>query len=162
MKRIIVLLSAAGLALGIVVPSWAVVPMNGVYQGIVDGSPNANGHNEGEGFLRVKTTSSGAQRIVPPGSFSCGGSPCFDAYITAPTYGGCNVLNANLEATKIPINQGAFDYKGAADIGPGSTRVQIRFKGAWVSGSQVKGFTRTSYGTCDSGKQHWTMNTPPP
>jgi hypothetical protein len=62
MKRLIILLSAGGLVLGIAHTVWAVTPKNGVYQGIINGTQNTNGHNEGEGFFRVKSTSTGGKR----------------------------------------------------------------------------------------------------
>jgi hypothetical protein len=161
MKRLSFLLVFCSLWFLVALPAWAVTPSNGVYQGIVDGSPNSNGHNEGEGYLRVKSTSAG-KKIVPPGAFQCGGSPCEDDHITAPQDGfECNQLNVDLTAKSIPISAGAFDYRGDAPIGPGGATRHVHFKGAWVAGKTVKGFTRITGDGCDSGKMHWTMKTPP-
>lgn len=162
MKRFLVILAVGSVSLCLAAPAWAAAPANGVYQGIVNGTPNTGGHNEGEGFLRVKTTASG-KKIVPPGAFACGSSTCQDDHITAPSYGfKCNQLNVNLVTKSIPVVAGAFDYTGVAPIGPSGANRHVHFKGSWVSGKRVKGFTRITGGGCDSGKLLWTMNTPPP
>jgi hypothetical protein len=157
----IVVALAAVLMLSNIGTAWSVVPKNGVYQGIVNGSANSGGHNEGEGYFRAKGTSA-TKQIVPPGTFTCGGSGCYVATILAPSDFACNAYNANLETTTIPVSAGAFDYKGKANIGPMGARMNIRFKGAWATTAQVKGFTRIWDTSCDRGRLPWTMNTPPP
>ncbi len=162
MKRLAVILAVGSVSLCLAGPAWAATPKNGVYQGIVNGTQDTNGHNEGEGYLRIKTTASG-RKIVPPGTFACGSSTCQDDHITAPSYGfRCNQLNVNLAAKRIPVVAGAFDYSGVAPIGPGGANRHVRFKGSWVKATTAKGFTRITGGGCDSGKLAWTMKTPPP
>ena len=162
MRRVVMALTVVGVLLVTVVgPAWAIVPKNGVYQGVVNETITTGGHNEGEGFFRAEGTAS-TKKIVPTGSFTCGVSTCFHAYILAPSDFKCNQLNANLEATKIAVTAGAFDYTGKANIGTAAARMNVRFKGAWATQTKVKGFTRIWNGSCDSGKILWTMNTPPP
>ena len=165
MKRLIGLVVAtAALVLGIAATAWGVTPNNGIYQGIINGSENVGGHNEGEGLFRVRKTSAGKQ-IVPANC--CGYSA---ARIVAPNniFGGppsyphCDPYNAALAKTSLAISNGAFDYKGNAVNAASSTRYPIHFKGAWVSRTKVKGFTRITKGSCDTGKMPWTMRTPPP
>lgn len=147
--------------LGVVGTAWGISPDTGIYQGIINGSPNVGGHNEGEGYFRVKKTTSG-NRIVPA---SCCGYTF--TRIVAPNnisespYPHCDPYNANLADTRIPISSGAFNYSGFA-LGPSSTKYPIHFKGAWVSKNKAKGFTRITKGSCDTGKMPWTMKTPPP
>jgi len=163
MRRVVMALTVVGVLLVTVLgPAWAIVPKNGVYQGVVNGSiVSPTGHNEGEGYFRAKGTVA-TKKIVATGDFTCGGSLCSNAHILAPSDFMCNQLNANLEATKIPVTAGAFDYTGKANIGTAAARMNIRFKGAWATQSKVKGFTRIWNGSCDSGKIPWTMRTPPP
>jgi hypothetical protein len=137
----------------------AVTPTNGVYQGTRDSVPGP--HDEYEGYIRAKGSGTN-RKIVPPGDFTCGGSPCSVPKILVPSDGTCNALNANLEATSIPIVSGTFDYTGRANIGMGGARMKIRFKGAWSTRTEIKGFTRIWNASCDSGKVRWTMDTPPP
>jgi hypothetical protein len=114
-------------------------------------------HNEGEGYFRVKKTSSG-KKIVPVGTSSyCGGFS--DPHITAPSDFHCNQYNANLTANSIALSQDAFDYSGSAPIGPGGASRHVRFKGHWDSSiSKFAGFTRITSGSgCDSGKLPWHM-----
>jgi hypothetical protein len=152
------IVAACALVLGMAAIAWAISPETGIYQGIIDGSPNVNGHNEGEGYFKVKNTSTG-KKIVPYGT-----------YIVAPNnltnspYPHCDPYNADLDTSRIPISQGAFDFRGYTAQPPSSgwPRYHIRFKGAWVSQKKVKGFTRITKGTCDTGKMPWTMRTPPP
>jgi hypothetical protein len=162
MRRVTTVVLLVGLlCAGMVGSAAAVNPTNGVYQGVVDGSTTTNGHNEGEGYIRAKGTAS-TKRIVPPGTFDCGGGTCDITAILAPSDFACNQLNARLEATKIPVSAGAFDYTGRANIGTAAARMHIRFKGVWKTQTRVKGFTRIWNKSCDSGKVPWTMNTPPP
>lgn len=164
MRRPFALLLVFGIA--VVAPAtsaWAITPTNGVYQGIVDGSGYATGtcglhHNEGEGFFRVRKTSTG-KKIVPPGTFPyCGASGAIN-YIVAPEYSrGCDPYNANIDASRIAISQGAFDFKGyTVKLSASQPRYHIHFKGAWVSATKVRGFTQTSRGSCVGAKEHWTM-----
>jgi hypothetical protein len=163
MRRLFVVLIAVGtVTLGLAQSAWAIAPANGVYQGIVDGSNYATGscgirHNEGEGYFRVKRTSSG-KKIVPPGTFSDCEGPFQIAYIVAPKWSGsCDPYNATI-ATRIPISQGAFDFRGyTAQAFSGEPRYHIHFKGAWVSQTKAKGFTQTARGSCVGAKEHWTM-----
>ena len=146
LKRFWVILAVGSVSLCLAASAWAATPANGVYQGIVNGSSNTNGHSEGEGFLRIKTTASG-KRIVPPGAFACGSSSCQDNHITAPSFGfKCNQLNVNLVTKSIPVVAGAFDSTGVAPIGPSGANRHVHFKGSWVSGKRVKGFTRITGG----------------
>ena len=165
MRRVLIALASAALLAAATAPSaWAVNPSTGVYQGIIDGSSNTNGHNEGEGYFRLKSTSNG-DKIVPA---NCCGYAL--TYIVAPNniFGGdpvfphCDPYNANLVDTKIPVSGGAFDYRGKAK-GP-TTNYPIHFKGSWASSTKVTGYTRlkSNDGTCDTGKMPWTMRTPPP
>ncbi|MEO8477204.1 MAG: hypothetical protein ABI572_09150 [Actinomycetota bacterium] len=150
---------AVTLTLGTMDFATAVTPTNGVYQGTRDSVPGP--HDEHEGFIRAK--GSGANRhIVAPGDFTCDGGPCSVTKILVPSDGTCNALNANLEATSIPIVAGAFDYTGRANIGTAGARMKIHFKGAWTTRTRIKGFTRIWNASCDSGKVRWTMDTPPP
>ncbi len=137
----------------------AVIPTNGVYQGTRDSVPGP--HDEYEGYIRAKGSGTN-RKIVPPGDFTCGGSPCSVPNILVPSDGTCNALNANLEATSIPITSGAFDYTGRANIGMAGARMRIHFKGAWSTRTRIEGFTRIWNASCDSGKVRWTMDTPPP
>ncbi len=163
MRRPIAVIVGAGvLALGLASIAWGVSPSTGIYQGIINGSDNVGGHNEGEGLFRVKKTSSG-KRIVPA---NCCGYTA--THIVAPNnlfgnppYPHCDPYNADLAKTSLAIANGAFDYKGYA-LGPNSKRYPIHFKGAWVSQRKVKGFTRITKGSCDTGRMPWTMRTPPP
>jgi hypothetical protein len=145
-----------------VTTALAVTPANGVYQGTEDGSQKTNGHNEGEGFMRVKKGTNG-KKIVPPGNFACGAYTCASTTILIPVDPGfkCGFGN-RLSATSIAISAGAFDYKGKAAQGPGGAQINMKFKGAWVTSSKVKGFSRTWDANCDTGKMFWTMKTPPP
>jgi hypothetical protein len=148
------------LALGVIATLFiatasAVTPSNGVYQGIQNGSQNTNGHNEGEGYFRVKNGTNG-RKIVPS---SCTSSSCQILMPIDPAY-PCNY--GNRLSVSIPISAGTFDYIGKAPQGPGSAMINVHFKGAWVSASKVKGYTRTWTKNCDTLKMFWTMKTPPP
>jgi hypothetical protein len=149
--------AAAALAL-LAATAFAVKPKGGDYQGCPNDAVTTHGHCEGEGYFTLK-----GSKIKPYGPFTG---------ILAPSDFECNQLNATLEDKTIPVSGGAFDYKGTAKIGYGPSpsgpfkRMDIRFKGAWDSGSVVKGYTRisgkNSRGQCDSGKIRWKMKSPPP
>ncbi len=161
-RRMVHSVIVAGLALGLLpTTAWAVVPANGVYQGVIDGSFAPGGHNEREGYFRVRGTAD-AKKIVIPGTFTCGDSTCEVPAILPPTSPPCNSTNAYLEATRIHVVDGAFSYTGTADIGPSGSSVNIRFKGTWTTRTEVTGFTRIWTDSCDTGKARWTMSTPPP
>jgi hypothetical protein len=164
---------AALIAIAAISPTssaWAATPSNGVYGGVVNGTTSVadqcgNRHNEGEGYFRVKTTANG-RKVVPPGNFKLCGGPGYLAQIVAPnggTVGGapypaCDPYNANLAVASIPIKQGAFDWSGyTAKASSSQPHYNVRFKGTWSSASVVKGFTRITKGTCDTGKMYWTM-----
>ena len=167
-RAVAVLIAAAAIAQ--VPPAWAVAPTTGVYGGVIDGTtyapdPCGNRHNEGEGYFRVRKTTTG-RKIVPPGNFAgCQGN-FYSAYIVAPsagplggagTYPVCDPYNAALDADRIPISQGAFDFTGYTAQVSNRPRYHIRFKGSWATQTKVKGFTRITKGTCDTGKMFWTM-----
>jgi hypothetical protein len=151
-------------------PALAATPTNGVYGGVVNGTqfvtdPCGNRHNEGEGYFRVKSTTSG-RKVVPPGNFKLCGGTGYLAQIVAPnggTVGGapypaCDPYNANLAVASIPIKQGAFDWSGYTYRSTTTVpRYNVRFHGTWSSATVVKGFTRITKGTCDTGKMYWTM-----
>jgi hypothetical protein len=151
-------------------PAWATTPTTGVYGGVIDGTnyaadPCGNRHNEGEGYFRAKKTTTG-RKIVPPGDFAGCQGPFHSDYIIAPSAGPlgsgagypvCDPYNAALDADRIPISQGAFDFSGYTAQISSRPRYHIRFKGSWVSQTKVKGFTRITKGTCDTGKMPWTM-----
>ena len=115
----------------------AVTPTNGVYQGTRNSVPGP--HDEYEGYIRAKGSGTN-RKIVPPGDFTCGGSPCSVPNILVPSDGTCNALNANLEAASIPIVAGAFDYTGRANIGMGGARMKIRLQGRLVDAHADQGF----------------------
>jgi hypothetical protein len=157
MKRVMIVIPTVPLALAIAAVAWAVTPSTGVYHGVVDGSPTGPcGGNEGEGFFKLRQTTSG-KKIVPAGSFQFCGGPASVSKILAPSDFACNQLNATLEVGRIPVSQGSFDYTGASPIGPGGANRQVRFKGTWQTASKVTGYTRITGGGCDSGRVHWTM-----
>jgi hypothetical protein len=151
----------AALVIGFAANASAANPPNGVFQGILNAStgPTACGtrHNEGEGYFRVVTSSTG-KRIVPVGNSSyCGGLAV--SKIVAPSGFHCNQFNANLVASRIALSNGAFDYSGNAPIGPNGANRHVHFKGHWdSSASRFVGFTQiTSSAGCNSGKDYWRM-----
>jgi hypothetical protein len=150
MKRVVACAAGGLLALCLASTAWAVTPSDGAYQGVVNGSITTNGHNEGEGYFNL--TGSGAS-IAAHTPF---------AHILAPSNFACNQLNANLEASSIPVTSGAFNYRGKANIGPGQKRMNVRFAGHWTAAKKLAGYTRVWSKTCDSGKVKWKMKSPPP
>jgi isoaspartyl peptidase/L-asparaginase-like protein (Ntn-hydrolase superfamily) len=141
-RRIAVVLTLSGLLLGVFGTAGAVTPSNGQYAGSVNGAVS----HEGDGSFLVKGTAA-TKKIVP-----------YNGYITAPSNFACNQINARVEATKIKVKAGAFDYSGKANIGTNQARVKIHIAGTWKTGTRVKGYTRIWTGSCDSGKVHWTMD----
>jgi hypothetical protein len=142
-------------ALGATLAPAAISPANGIYQGTAKGTPTTNGHNEGEGYFAVKVIN-GGKKIVP----ACNGQICVPN-ITAPSDFTCNAYNAAIQAARIPVAGGAFDYRGTAPIGRNGARRNIHFKGHWVAAKKLVGFTQISGGGC-SHKDLWTMKSPPP
>jgi len=137
-------------------------PKPGVYHGVVKNTPTSSGHNEGEGYIRLKKTSNGL-RIVAPGNFTCPGGPCSVQYITAPswfgntTYKTCNnAKNASyVTGTTIPVKAGSFDYTGRSAF---DTNRKIRIAGTWATSTTITGYTRfTTTGGCVSQKLPWKM-----
>jgi hypothetical protein len=151
-------IAAACSLLATTTAAWAISPKAGDYQGCPNGATTTNGHCEGEGYFSVKRG-----KIKKYANFSG---------IVAPSTFQCSQLNATLEAKRIKVSGGSFDYRGTAKIGYGPSptgpfkRMNIRFKGSWKSKSLVKGYTRisgrNSRGPCDTGKIKWKMKTPPP
>jgi hypothetical protein len=156
--------------LSLALPAWAATPTIGVYGGVINGTqsvtdPCGNRHNEGEGYMRVRNTTNG-KRVVPPKNFPACQGPGYLAQIVAPNAGPvggapypvCDPYNANLDVASIPISQGAFDWSGYTYRTTSTVpRYHVRFKGSWSSATVVKGFTRITRGTCDTGKMYWTM-----
>ncbi len=150
--------AALTLAAALAAPAWAAPPAGGDYQGCPNDAQATHQHCEGEGYFTLQ-----GKKIKKYGFFEG---------ILAPSDFQCNQLNAVLEAKRIAVSGGAFDYKGTAKIGYGPSpagpfkRMDIRFKGSWTSSKVVKGYTRisgkNSRGPCDSGKIKWKMKTPPP
>jgi len=150
--------------LGVAALAGAIVqPQAGTYQGTVDRTATAGGHNAGEGWFEEKPNVFG-KRVIPARSAG-------HDQIIAPSIGpvdgvkaGCTRRPAALEKSSIPIQQAGFSYSGKAPIGPHGKNLKVQFKGTWVGPGRttVKGFTRISGNGCDSGKQHWTMTSPPP
>ena len=134
----------------------------GVYHAVVTKTPATNGHNEGEGYIRVKKTRNGP-RIVAPGHFSCGLGPCYVPTITAPSWFGpkpyktcTNRYNATYKSgTTIPVRSGSFNFTARSALE--STR-KIQLVGSWTTSTTIKGFTRfkTANG-CLSDKLPWKM-----
>jgi hypothetical protein len=137
----------------------------GVYHAVVRNTPATNGHNEGEGYIRVKNTPNGP-RIVAPGHFnapSCGGAPCYVPNITAPSWFGSqpyrtcnNRYNAAYKSgTTIPVKRGSFNFTGASAAE--STR-KIQLVGSWATNTTIKGYTRFKMANgCLSDKLPWKM-----
>lgn len=139
-------------------------PQEGVYHGLGYGAASPCKTNEGEGWFRLKRGQSGKLKIVPPRSYpyaegpaTCHG-PMYDAKITAPSDLDCNPYNADLPINSIKVKKGSFDWSGKAPIGPNHSKIHVRFKGHWVDGTHVKGYTRVRRNQCDSGKFRWTMH----
>jgi hypothetical protein len=147
MRRSSMLLSLLALLLlaAAVVAEAAVKPKPGPYQGIVNGTQNASGHNEGEGYLKFT-----GSRLVP-----------YKGIFTAPSYFKCNAVNANIPVKSIPVTAGAFDWKGKAPIGPKGAPRTLHFKGHWVTATRINGITNVSGGGCNK-TVNWTMKTPLP
>jgi hypothetical protein len=138
-------------------------PKPGVYHGVVKNTPAPGGHNEGEGYVRLKKTTNGL-RIVAPGNFTCPGGPCSVQYITAPswfgdtTYKTCNNTRnaAYATGTSIPVKAGSFDYTGRSAF---DTNRKIRIAGTWATSTTITGYTRfTTTGGCVSQKLPWKMS----
>jgi hypothetical protein len=150
MTRLITCVAGGVLALCLAGTAWAATPVDGAYQGVVNGTITSGGHNEGEGYFNLMGSGTS---IVPHSPF---------AKILAPSDFVCNQLNANLEAATIPVTGGAFNYKGKANIGTGAARMNVRFTGHWTAAKKLAGTTRIWNNVCDSGKIHWKMKSPPP
>jgi hypothetical protein len=139
-------------ALAVVGVAEALTPANGSYQGTVNGLPTTAGHNEGEGYFKVKSGPKG-KIIVPylPGH-----------KILAPTDFICKAKDPtasnSLQASQIPIEGGEFNYYG---IPTGVAGRHIRFKGRWTNATTLVGFTRTTGGGCNH-TAYWKMKSPPP
>lgn len=152
-KRLIAIVAASTALLAAAVAGAApAVPKAGDYQGTVNGTVTTHGHNEGEGYFSVKVIN-GARKIVSFGAFS---------KILAPSRFRCHQLNANIQAPRIPITGGAFNYSGTTPIGDihGANR-HIVFKGHWTDRKHLSGSTRVIGPNCDK-TVYWKMKTPPP
>lgn len=131
------------IAIVAVAVAQAVTPAAGDYQGCPKGVPTTGGHCESEGYFTLQGNTikaAGSAGILAPSDFSCN-------------------AGAIPKASSIPVKKGAFDYNGPAARQPG---VKLRFKGTWTSAKTVKGYTRITAGSCDSGKLKWVMKSPPP
>lgn len=152
-RRFLLMLAAlAGGAFAMAGAAAALTPANGPYQGTVNGIPTTGGHNEGEGYFKVKS-GPGGKRIVP---FLAAGQ------IHAPTDFICKsgdpTASSVLKTQRIPITGAGFDYSGTPT---GIAGRHIRFKGHWTSAKRLVGFTRTTGGGCNH-TAYWKMKTPPP
>jgi hypothetical protein len=143
---------AAVAVLAIPAPAQA-APSGGVYHGTVNGvpAPPPCHTNEGAGFFRFQSGD-----IVPAGDFSfCGGS-AHQSKIVAPSSFHCNVVNANLSVSSIPVQGGSFVYKANEPLGPMGANRKVTFKGSWDSSTKVTGKTRIKGNGCDHTDK-WVM-----
>src|SRR5262249_31072133 len=111
MRRGLLLLGVIA-ALAFANTAYAIAPTLGAYQGIIDGTPNTNGHNEGEGVFCLKQS--------PTGTVKMSGGKCGPYQLTAitvPSWFQCNAVNARLPKAALKVVNGSFHYKGVAPIG---------------------------------------------
>jgi hypothetical protein len=163
MRRTLIVLALVGavavVAVGPGVAATAIKPSTGAYQGTANNIPAPGGHNEGEGYFRVRAKGKG--RIIVPVSPPCLPNLCID-HILAPTDFLCKAgvpTASNIpKANSIPIKAGAFNYSGPPTGTPGR---HLHFAGHWINTTHLVGFTKTTGGGCNH-TVHWKMKKPPP